>query len=564
MSEQDLANGRPIPAPSSPLDAIGRGFASPKLGAMLTIAAAIALGAGLIVWTLQPEYVPVGENLNRTDSLEIVEALGSAGVDYRIDPGTGLVLVPRRDLARVQLDLAATGLGDRPGVGIELLREDQALGTSHFTETARYQHALETELARTISSLRNVESARVHLALPKQSVFVRERGTASASVTIKARTGRTIEDEQVDAVVNLVAASIPYLETSQVAVVDQWGRLLSSSEESVDGATREHYEYARRLERLYSERIEAVLAPMIGAERVRAIVTAEVDFSLSERTEEAFEPDPDQLRSEQTERTISDDAAAIGVPGALTNQPPEEGFIAEEAAADEAGTLLDRSSSTIRNFELDKTITHVRQSPGGVLRVSAAVVVDDRTSTDAEGNVVRTPIGEEELAQYTALAREAIGFSEARGDSVTVFNRAFQPPEELPEVEPLPLWEKDWFWTMVRQSLIGLAVLALVLMVLRPAVKRLDPPRAAGSLARLDSSDEESDEERDRMKALGHGDGEKGKGGTAALPSSIGRGGAALDNPPVVYGDILNMARAMAAEDPRRVAKVVKDWVGES
>mgnify|MGYP000645306583 CR=1 FL=1 len=455
-------------------------------GLLLTIAAAIALGAGLIVWTLQPEYVPVGENLNRTDSLEIIEALGSAGVDYRVDPGTGLVLVPRGDLARVQLDLAATGLGDRPGVGIELLGEDQALGTSHFTETARYQHALETELARTISSLRNVESARVHLALPKQSVFVRERGTASASVTIKARTGRTIEEEQVDAVVNLVAASIPYLETSQVAVVDQWGRLLSSSEESVEGATREHYDYARRLERLYSERIEAVIAPMIGAERVRAIVTAEVDFSLSERTEEAFAPDPAQLRSEQTESRVSDDAAAVGVPGALTNQPPEEGFIAEEAEAGGAaatGGRLDRSSSTIRNFELDKTITHVRQSPGGVLRVSAAVVVDDRTSTDAEGNVVRTPLGEEELAQYTALAREAIGFSEARGDSVTVFNRAFQPPEELPVVEPLPLWEKDWFWTMVRQSLIGLAVLALVLMVLRPAVKRLDPPRATGSLA---------------------------------------------------------------------------------
>ena len=565
MSELDLANGRPIPAPSSPFAAIGRGFASPKLGALLTIAAAIALGAGLIVWTLQPEYVPVGENLNRTDSLEIIEALGSAGVDYRIDPGTGLVLVPRADLARVQLDLAATGLGDRPGVGIELLREDQALGTSHFTEAARYQHALETELARTISSLRNVESARVHLALPKQSVFVRERGTASASVTIKARTGRTIEDEQVDAVVNLVAASIPYLETSQVAVVDQWGRLLSSGEEGVDGASREHYDYARRLERLYSERIESVLAPMIGADRVRAIVTAEVDFSQSERTEEAFAPDPAQLRSEQTERQFSEDPAAVGIPGALTNQPPEEGFIAPEegAVAAEATNRLDRSESTIRNFELDKTITHVRQSPGGVLRVSAAVVVDDRVVTDEEGNVVRTPLGEEELVQFTALAREAIGFNEGRGDSVTVFNRAFQPAEELPVVEPLPLWEQDWFWTMVRQSLIGLAVLALVLMVLRPAVRRLDPPRAQPSPAELESPDEEEESEDGdgdgAAKALGHGD-----GATAALPSATGPDGVPLDNPPVVYGDILNMARAMAAEDPKRVAKVVKDWVGES
>jgi len=562
MSELDLSTGRPTAAgaPVPALAAVGRGLASPKLGALLTLAAAIALGVGLIVWTMQPEYVPVGEQASRDEVLEIVDALGAAGIDYRLDPGTGLVLVPRRELARVRLDLAAAGLDEPSGVGIELLSQDQAFGTSHFTETARYQHALETELARTISSLRNVESARVHLALPKQSVFVRERGTASASVTIKARAGREIEEEQVEAVISLVSASIPYLDASQVAVVDQWGRLLSRGEDDGSGATREHYDYARRLERLYSERIESLLTPMVGAERVRAIVTAEVDFSSSERTEEAFAGDPAQLRSEQAESRVSDDAAAIGVPGALTNQPPDEGFVVTDDAdvTDGAGggARLDRSSSTIRNFELDKTITHVRQAPGGVLRVTAAVVVDDASSTDAEGNVVRVPLSAEDLAQYAALAREAIGFDEARGDSVTVFNRAFRPAEEVPAIEPLPLWEQDWVWTMVRQSLIGLAVLALVLTVLRPAMRRLDQGSHRDELARLGTPGS-AEEEREGEDASAAG------GAALEGPDAEEGGTASLERPPVVYGDILNMARAMAAEDPKRVAKVVKDWVGE-
>lgn len=551
MNEDRAIGGRPVPATPA-LAALGRTLASPRLGALLTIAAAAALGAGLIVWSLQPEYVPLGEQSSRGEALEIVEMLGANGVDYRLEPNTGLVLVPKEALARVRMDLAAAGLGDRPAVGLELLGEDQALGTSHFTETARYQHALEIELGRTIGSLRNVESARVHLALPKPSVFVRERGAASASVTLKARAGRTIEDEQVAAVVNLVAASIPNLESGRVTVVDQWGRLLSHSDESVGGAARERYEHARRLERLYSERIESLLEPIVGPGRVRATVTAELDFTLNERTEEAFEPDPAQVRSEQTEARVSGAGGAEGVPGALANQPPGDGFVEGEPADGEAGgEVRDRSESVTRNFELDKTITHVRQTPGGVSRLSAAIIIDDRESIDADGNVVRTPLTPEELEEYTALAREAIGFDAARGDSVSVLNRAFRPLEEIPPIEPLPPWQQDWVWTMVRQSLTGLAVLLLVLLVVRPAVRRLGlatPLPAGGALE------------------SGDGEGRAGASGADALPepaAGSASGERRLEDPPVIYGDILNMARALAAEDPKRVAKVVKDWVGE-
>ena len=547
MSDTEISGGRPLPAApaGSVLAVLERGLGSPKTGALLTVVAAAALGAGLIAWSLRPDYVPLGEQGSRADTLLVVEALTSAGVEYRLDPSTGLVLVPREDLSRVQLDLAAAGLGERSAVGLELLNEDSALGTSHFTETARYQHALETELARTISGLRNIESARVHLALPAQSVFVRERGSASASVTLKSRAGRTIEDEQVEAVVNLVASSIPHLETGQVAVVDQWGRLLSRRGGTVGDETREQYEYARRLERLYSERIESLLLPIVGEGRVRAIVTADLDFSLNERTREEFDPDPAQLRSEQEETSFSEDPLAAGVPGALTNQPPGVGVVEPEVAAAEAANLIDRSSSTIRNFELDKTITHERQVPGGVRRLSAAVIIDDRMLPNEQGELVRTPLTEEELAEYTALAREAIGFDAARGDSVAVFNRAFQPATEVEPIEPLPLWERPWVWTMVRQSLVGLAVLLLVLVVLRPAVRRL----GAAPIPRDGRPRDEASADEAAVAALG---------GPADMKETD-----LLNAPPVVYGDILNMARAMAAEDPKRVAKVVKEWVGQ-
>ncbi|MFK8077147.1 MAG: flagellar basal-body MS-ring/collar protein FliF [Granulosicoccus sp.] len=563
MSDATINNGQA----GSPLTAaLARFFSGPQLGALVVVATALTLGAGLISWTLKPEFVPVAEQGGRADALQIIESLKASAIEYKLDPSTGLVLVPKDKYAEIQMNLAASGLtSSKSAQGLELLQNESALGTSHFTESARYQHALETELSRTITSMRNVESARVHLAMPKQSVFIRDREMASASVMVKAMAGRTLEDEQVDAIINLVASSIPYLGSEQVTIVDQWGRLLSSGDDSTSGATRDQFQYARKLEKLYADRIETLLTPIIGAGRVRAIVTTDVDFSVNEQTQESFEPDAAQLRSEQVDTQINrNGGAAIGIPGALTNQPPGNGTTdAEIPGADGTSTQAqNESSSAIKNYELDKTITHTRRVPGTIRRVSAAVLIDDKISFDDAGETIRTPLTEEELAQYKQLAQEAVGFSEERGDSVVVINRSFQPMEEIAPIEPLPIWEQSWLWTMVRQVLTGLSVLLLVLLVLRPAMKKL---MSGGTEAEL--------------AALGHvptADGAAGnaKGLNDALGNSLEQGGeardwssnassAALDAPPVVYGDILNMARAMAAEDPKRVAKVVKDWVAE-
>ncbi len=545
MSDVQTINSPPVASPV--MAAVARTLFAPQLAALLIVATALTLGVGLILWGMKPDFVPVSEQGSREDALQIIELLGSQNIEFKLDPSTGLVLVPRDQAAQVQMTLAASGFNaGSNSVGLELLQQQPALGSSHFHESARYQHALETELSRTIGSMRNVDSARVHLAIPKQSVFVRDREQASASVMIKPQRGRSIEDEQVNAVINLVASSIPYLESGQVTVVDQWGRLLSTGDDSAGGATRDQFQHARKLEKLYSERIESLLAPIVGAGAVRAIVTADLDFTVNEQTQETFEPDAAQLRSEQIDTQVNRNGEAVGVPGALTNQPPGDGDVDPAIAGAEGGAeITNESSSAVKNYELDKTITHVRQMPGTIIRLSAAIIIDDKTSLAEDGTPVRTPLTEEELAEYTRLAQEAIGFTEARGDSVVVFNRSFQPVEEIVPVEPLPMWEQNWFGTVVRQVLVGLAVLLLVLMVLRPAAKRLMP--VPQPLA-LPPGDEDETDENEKSN-------NKSADSVKELPS--------LDPPPVVYGDILNMARAMAAEDPQRVAKVVKDWVAE-
>ena len=203
-------------APANPVvSVLARSLAAPQLGALLVVATALTLGVGLIVWTMQPEFVPVSEQGGREDALQVIEILASSNVEYKLDSSTGLVLVPKDQAAQVRMSLAASGLSTtNKAMGLELLQQDSSLGTSHFTESARYQHALETELSRTIGSMRNVESARVHLAIPKQSVFIRDKEQASASIMIKPKPGRSIEEEQVNAVINLVASSIPYLENN--------------------------------------------------------------------------------------------------------------------------------------------------------------------------------------------------------------------------------------------------------------------------------------------------------------------------------------------------------------
>jgi flagellar M-ring protein FliF len=291
---------------------------------LVGVAAAVAAGVGVMLWSVGPTYSLLYNNLAPEDAAQVTQALDSARIPYKLEDGAGSISVPAEQLGAARMKLAAQGLPEGGG-GVNAMTKDPGFGVSAFMENARYQHALETELARTIASLQNVQGARVHLAMARQSAFISDHKSGSASVFLQIKAGRRLDDEQVQAIANLVASSIPEMSASQVTVVDQAGRLLSAPNTDGDLATRDKmFEFAHRLEESYATRIQEMLTPLVGPGRVRAQVVAQVDMSTTEQTREQYNPQGQVVRSESTseEAAKNGGAAAGGVPGALTNQPP--------------------------------------------------------------------------------------------------------------------------------------------------------------------------------------------------------------------------------------------------
>lgn len=533
-----------------------------QVAVMVGIAASVALGVAVVLWSQAPNYAPLYGNLAEKDASQVMEALQQAGVEYRVDEASGMVMVPAAKLKEIRMQLAGQGLPNSAGMGFELLQQDTGFGTSQMIEKARYQQAMQGELARTIATIGGVQSARVHLAIPKQSVFVRKRQPPTASVALRLHNGRVLEEAQVEAIVHLVASSIPELEPSRVTVVDHKGRLLSG-----DSGTREmklsatQFEHTRRIEEHYRERIESLLAPIVGRDKVRAQVTADIDFTVTEQTQERYNPDQPALRSEQlNEESTRGAAGAGGVPGALSNQPPAAGTAPQIATAQDAvgggdGEALNSSRQATRNYELDRVISHTRMAPISLRRLSVAVVVDDVTAAGADGKVnvrERTP---EEIERLTDLVREAVGFDARRGDTVRVMNSSFLSPEPVADLPEIPIWEQGWFMDIIKQVGGLLLVLVLIFVVLKPAMKRLTASHAeltgeaaTGGTARVEGP-------------LGSGVG-GGQGDDSLLLGSDGEpirlpGGGRYEN-------IMDAARELVDEDPKRVAQLVKTWMGEA
>lgn len=526
------------------------------LAMLIGIAAAVAAGVGIVLWSKEPTYSLLYGNLGQQDAAQIAQALDTNGIPYKLE-GSGTIAVPADRVHDARLKLAGQGLPEGDG-GFAVMSKDPGFGVSQFMEGARYQHALETELARTITNLQAVEGARVHLALPRQSAFVRDRRKPSASVFLQMKPGRRLESEQVTAIVNLVASSIPELESQQVTIVDQQGRLLSSPDGSNSAmAEREkQMEIARELEERYTQRVEQLLSPLIGAGRVRAQVVADVEMSSTEEAREQYRPDSQIIRSEQTAEETSRNGAngSQGVPGALTNQPPSPGVAlppgssaapAQAAAADPnnpnaaAGVPPDNTSKqATRNYEIDRTVAYTKLPAGRLKRLTVAVLVDNLRTTAEDGTITETPLTPEQLENMTRLVKDAVGFSETRGDSVNVVNASFRgetKPEELVP-EKIPLWEQPLIRDIAK-LLVGLiALLVLVFSVLRPLLRGLlGPPRPVQQVQALP------------MQA-------------AALPA------AAADNsgtPALDYEGQIAAARQLVTQDPGRVAQVVKTWVGD-
>ncbi|MDJ0751494.1 MAG: flagellar basal-body MS-ring/collar protein FliF [Woeseiaceae bacterium] len=504
---------------------------------LIGVAAAVAVGFAVVLWSQSPGYRQLYGDLGAPEATAVADALQSAGIDHKIG-ATGAILVAEAQLHAARLELASQGLPNSTGTGMDLMQEQSSFGVSQFMENARYQHALEAELARTISSLGAVREARVHLALPKQSAFIRDNKGASASVLLHLFGGMGLEADQASAVVHLVASSVPNLHADDVTLIDQHGRLLSSgAEQAASAQAATQFKYSRQLEDTYKKSIEDILTPLVGVGRVRAEVSADIDFTYTEETSEIFDPNRTVVRSEQTSENQSNGSGALaaGVPGALSNQPPEAAEAQPVASEQEQVTPRNSSRSSTRNYEVDRTIRHTRPQSGAVRRLSVAVLIDD---TPVEGEDAQTTLSESDIERYTELVKQAVGFNEARGDTVVVLNEAFRASAPMEEVAPPPLWERPALVDAMKQILGAILVLAIAFGIVRPLLRNV-LSGGGGSTGQI----------------VGAG-GELQTGGAGRL---AGGGVAALSGPS--YDEKVAAAKNLTGHDPARVAQVVKRWI---
>ncbi|MAM89194.1 flagellar basal-body MS-ring/collar protein FliF [Allohahella sp. A8] len=524
---------------------------------MVGVAASIALGIAIIMWASEPSYRPLFNDMSSYDPTEVAAVLQQDNVAYKIEPNSGALLIAAEDIHRARLKLASMGITQDKTIGFELLDQESGLGTSQFMETTRYRRGLEGELVRTITSIRNVKGARVHLAIPKQSVFIRDPRKPSASVFLELTGSGNLNQAQVEAIVNLVASSVPELESSGVTVVDQKGNLLSQNNLSdEDKRTSREFAYARKLEEVLSRRIYSILEPVLGAEKFRAEVSADVDFSTSEQAAETYNPDLSALRSEQQsgERRIA--GTVDGVPGALANQPPGAGIAPEVAtagngAAGEADVATDVRTQSVRNYEVDRTVSYTRSQLGRLERLSVAVVVDDIRRVGADGTPSFEAWPAADLERLTLLVRDAVGYSASRGDSVNVINTPFMAEQEVFEAIEIPLWEQDWFGNAIKWLAALLIVLVLVFFVVRPTIKGLASGGSDAKSLAL-AGDDDGLAELERL------------GDMPDSQSSVGlsaSGDFLLPGASDSYEKQVNALKGLIAEDPGRVAQVVRTWV---
>lgn len=541
-----------------------------KIFFMVALAAIVTVIIGTMLWSRQPDWKVLFSNLNEKDGGAIVAILEQQNVPHKFNE-SGSLLVSSDRVHEVRLKLASQGLPRGGMVGFELM-ENQKFGTSQFAEQVNYQRGLEGELARTIQSIGAVQSARVHLAIPKPSVFVREEQKPTASVLLNLYPGRTLDNGQIAGIAHLISSSVPQLPISNVTVIDQNGSLLSQLKSKLTeaGLDPAQIKYVRDIEDSIIKRIGEILKPVLGSENFKVQVAADIDFSQSEQTAESYRPnntpESTSIRSQQNNETASVNQSAGGVPGALTNQPPvpatapltqpATGNPAGQPAKttelpgkldaagvtaplNAAGQPISTAKNATINYEVDKTIRHTRQAMGNVRRLSAAVVINHRRDIGKDGKATTKAIPEAEMKQINDLVREAMGYSKERGDTLSIANSPFTASEKL-EAE-LPIWKdpenisyaKDIFKYLLLAGIIAF----LYLKVIQPSLKVMFPP----------PPEPESTIE-----------GVAGAAGHVAIAGEEGEDHVQIDH----YAAKVQKARDIAQSDPKAVANIIKDWMG--
>jgi flagellar M-ring protein FliF len=518
------------------------------------IAAIVAVIAVIFMWSMGGKYKVVFSNFSDKDGGAIVSALDQMNIPYKLADGGASILVPEEQVYQVRLKLASMGLPKAGNVGFELL-ETQKFGVSQFVEQVNYQRALEGELERSIQSIAGVENARVHLAIPKSTVFIREDQKPTASVLVKMASGRLLEQRQVSAIIHLVSSSVPNLTTAGVDIVDNNGILLSDqgrkSDKTLDAT---QMKYIEDIQSNIANRVQSIISPIVGVKNVKAEASVDVDFSSHEEANEIYRPNQEPkltaVRSMQSHEVVQPlggstspgSSTAGGVPGALTNQPPPNATAPMVGAKDSNNnanpTALTPGSEkkVMTNFEVDKTITYAQKSMGGIKKLSVAVVVNNKQEIDKDGNITSRPLNENEKSQISELAKKAMGFDEARGDSLTVVNTPFNNvvASDIPD---LPIWQNLNYISLAKDAaklLISiLAAIVLYLKALKPMLTRWNSgePIFLQSAAKLGLKEGENEEI------------------------------AKLDNKQSSYQRDIDNVQSLAKQNPKVVANIVSGWV---
>ena len=531
-----------------------------KMAGAFALAASIALLVGVWLWSSQPQYSILFSNIAEKDGGSILTALQQQNVPYKVENGGSTIMVPSNRANELRLMLASQGLPKGGLVGFELL-ETQKIGISQFNEQINYQRGLEGELARTIQSLAAVSGARVHLAIPKQSAFLRDEQKPTASVVVALNPGRRLEPQQIAGIINLVASSVPELSADQVSLIDQNGSLLTRMRDRHSaGLDSTQLGYVEEVENSYIKRIETILEPVLGRGNFRAQVTADVDFDSTEQTSETYRPNPPPntaIRSQQNNENLTNQPAPIGVPGALSNQPPVPASapitsppIPGQNSSAGAAPVNTTKSSTI-NYEVDKTVQHVKRSLGQVKRLSVAVVVNYKSEKNPKGEAKPVALADTEMKKIDDLVREAMGYNKDRGDTLNLANTPFT--ESMKEAVPdIPVWKNPEAIDTGKEVLRWLVLLGVIVFVVRSVIRPL-----LGTVLPQKAEETEDKEKVPTTAAEMEAALEAERNSDADVPPEILQ--AELQK--MSFERKVARAKEIAQKEPKVIAQLMKEWL---
>ncbi len=551
---QSVDSGPPVEQKSGFIGSMGGMDIVRQIALIIALTICIAIAILIIMWAREPDMRPLG-TFETSELISHLDHLDAQKIEYKLEGNT--ILVRGDKYQDVKLGLNRAGLEKDANSGDEILMQDSGFGVSQRLEMERLKHSREQQLARTIEEFQSIARARVLLAIPKENIFARVEKQPSATVMITAKGGKAIKDSEVDAIVDLVASAVQGLEPSKVTVTDQNGRLLNSgSQDAASARSRREYEIELKREDEYRQKIDSILIPVLGMDNYTAQVDLQMDFTATEQTQKRYNPDLPAVRSEMTSEENSVGGGAMGIPGALSNQPPLDSNIPEKANDGEAPVVPGRNSKEVtRNYELDTTISHSTQQSGVIRRISVSVAVDYKMgAASADAPAKPEPRSQAEMQNIRRLLQGGVGFDVQRGDTIEVVSVPFTR-EEIVAAAELPIYEQEWFMRLARLVAAVLVIIVLIIFIVRPMLKKLIYPE--------DTS--ESYDEMSLSRGVDLGDDTIDLLSKEFDAKSVGFAADGTLMLPDLHGDedLLKAVRALVANEPELSSLVVKNWLAE-